>query len=184
VSEKGFTLIELMVAMAVFSFMLIIVVSGFISVVRMRNEALAADAAQDNARVAMDTLVAAVRDSSGVITPTAGLTGSDLCLDETGSTQRRFWVKTVSGVKVLYQNQDCSSSNGNAVTNPSIDVNDFEATNTSTIASNLKSEVELKVSVGTAGNNTVNAAGTACNNNNQDREFCSVITLTSGAVSR
>ena len=80
-TEAGFTLIELLMAMAIFSFMLMIVVIGFINVVHIHNQAVAANIAEDNARTAMDELVRAVRTSNGVL-PSAANT---LCLTNTSS---------------------------------------------------------------------------------------------------
>ena len=133
-SQQGFTLIELLVAMTVFSFMLLIIVGGFMNIVTIHNAALASNQAQDSVRTAMDDMVQAVRDSTGVEwihtypsysgTMSPGVpadTNYDVvCLDNasggpleyfvralpTAGSNRQLWVR--SGV-------DCSTT---ALTNP------------------------------------------------------------------
>src|SRR5205823_262577 len=101
IQDRGFTMIELLMAMALFSFFLLIVVAGFLNVVRAHNQAIATNAAQDNARVAMDTLVQAVRDSAGVNDPAPNTTSNMLCLADAGGVDKQYWVQTVAGVKTL-----------------------------------------------------------------------------------
>ena len=185
--ERGFTMIELLIAMALFSFFLLIVVAGFLNVVRAHNQAIATNAAQDNARVAMDALVQAVRDSAGVITPAPNTTSTTLCLADSSGVNREYWVQAVSGVQTLMRGDGCvfppgAPLNQVAITSPSNNVAVFSAKNTSSISTNPKSEVELSVTVSSS--NGTATAGTSCNNNNADRVFCSVVTLSSGAVAR
>jgi prepilin-type N-terminal cleavage/methylation domain-containing protein len=195
-AEGGFTLIELLVAMAVFSFMLLIIVVGFINIVRLHNQALAANQAQDNARVAMDELVQAVRNSTGVVTPAAGATSTTgICLNDAAGGQKRYWIKVVSNISTLYKGDGCisPSSNIQPITNATVNVVNFTATNTSTVPTNVKSEIQLTISVASSNGvskgslsstSTDSGSGRVCKNTTQDRAFCSVVTLTSGAVAR
>jgi len=181
--ERGFTLVELLVAMSVFSFMLVIVVVGFINVVHLHNEAIASNMAQDNARTAMDELVRAVRDSAGTITPTAGPNGT-LCLGAPQGGQERYYY-LVAGV--LTRADNCTThSNPASITSSSVQVTNFDPIVQSTGPKVKKPVVQLTVTVGTAGNGTTVGAGAslACGNSNASRTFCSVVTLTSGAVPR
>ncbi len=113
--QDGFTLIELLVAMTVFSFMLLIIVVGFINIVRLHNQALAANLAQDNARTAMDTMVQAVRDSTGIVRPTAG-SSTVLCLNSSAGPMQAYYVATLAGVNTLFQanTTDCAGFSGYA----------------------------------------------------------------------
>jgi prepilin-type N-terminal cleavage/methylation domain-containing protein len=185
--QRGFTLIELLIAMAIFSFFLLIVVAGFLNVVRAHNHAIADNAAQDNARVAMDTVVQAVRDSAGVTNPGPDSTSNTLCLADPTGVDKEYWVQTVGGVETLMKGDGCTYPgtpplNQVAITSPSNNVAVFSARNTSSINTNPKTEVELTITVSSS--NGTATAGTSCNSNNEDRVFCSVVTLSSGAVAR
>jgi prepilin-type N-terminal cleavage/methylation domain-containing protein len=190
-SDKGFTLIELLLAMAVFSFMLLIVVAGFINIVRLHNEALAANLAQDNARVAIDAMVKDVRDSSGPILPGAG-PGNILCLSSSSQANVIYYTAPTpppNSYSVLYRaNTDalCSTKTSvEAITSPSVNVADFTATVTSNM-NNPKKDVNLSITLGSNNLTTGSTSGKnlACGTTIQDRAFCSVVTLTSGAISR
>jgi len=68
--QNGFTMIELLVAMSVFSFLLLIIVVGFMNIVRLHNQALASErgagqCADGDGRA----WCGAVRDSAGGSVP-------------------------------------------------------------------------------------------------------------------
>jgi prepilin-type N-terminal cleavage/methylation domain-containing protein len=180
--SDGFTMIELLVAMAVFSFMLVIIVVGFINIVKMHNQALASNMSQDNARTAMDELVRSVRDSTGVVTPAPGVPSSTLCLANASGPQNTYYV--TGGI--LYRASDCASrANPVAVTNSSVQVANFIATVKTAGADILKPQVELTITVASNNGTTTGSGATvACGPSSADRAFCSAITLTSGAVPR
>jgi prepilin-type N-terminal cleavage/methylation domain-containing protein len=179
--NSGFTMIELLVSMAVFSFMLLIISSGVIGIVRMENQSLASNSAQDNARSTMDELVQAIRDSSGVTTPaTVGVPTSILCLKNDSGVQQAYYVNA----DVLYRSDDCLAyTNTVALTSNQVQVSKFSATVTTGGAGITENEVEIELTIA-SDNGTTNGGGTACNNSDVDRQFCSVVTLTSGAVPR
>jgi len=92
---------------------------------------------------------------------------------------------------VLYQADTCSLAAGNgavALTDTGVNVENFTAIVQSIGASIVKPEVQLSLSVGSSNGTTVTTSGpnpvTTCGNTNSDREFCSVVNLTSGAVPR
>jgi prepilin-type N-terminal cleavage/methylation domain-containing protein len=181
--SAGFTMIELLVAMTVFSFMLMIIVVGFMNVVRLHNSALASNMAQDNARTAIDELVRAVRDSATVIAPTTVNTASGtLCLASAKGVQQVYYLNA----GVLTRADDCTTkTNPVAITSSSVSVTNFAATLRTGGPAIVKPEVELTVTVGSAnGTTTGSGANIKCGPTNAEREFCSVVTLTSGAVPR
>jgi prepilin-type N-terminal cleavage/methylation domain-containing protein len=184
VKQDGFTLVELVIAMAVFSFMLLIITAGFMNIVRMHNMAIASNYAQDNARTAMDELVRAVRDSTTMaVTNDAGGTGLDeLCVSDATGSKKVYYVQS----KVLYRATGCPSpgTNKQAITNSYVAVKFISAAPTND-ASLPKPAYEITLTVG-SDNSTTGGAGTAttCTGNAQSRQFCSVVTLTSGAVPR
>lgn len=71
-SEAGFSMIELLIAMTVFSFMLLIVSVAFINIVRIQQAGVSSRAVQQNSRLVLDQIVATARQSSEAIIPTSG----------------------------------------------------------------------------------------------------------------
>jgi prepilin-type N-terminal cleavage/methylation domain-containing protein len=179
-SEKGFTLVELVVAMAIFGFMLIIVVLGFINVVRIHNQAVATNIAEDNVRVGMDELVRAVRTSNGVL-PSAANT---LCLTNTTSGGEIIYY-VAAGILTRADSPSCvvPGTNLQAITSSIVSVTDFSGVVPP--GNTVKPEVNLSLTVA-SNNGTTTGAGVsvACGPTSSDRTFCSVITLKSGAVPR
>ena len=189
-SQSGFTLIELLMAMAVFSFMLLIVVAGFINVANLHSEAVASDTVQDNARTAMAELVRAVRDSSGVASISGSVTTNTVrvCLNKAGGTLQSYYV---SG-GVLTRSDNCVGApiNPQAITTSSANVAFFNTElETYSPVSTAKVEVKFTLRVVSAGAGlTVNTGPTGvttvCGNSNGQRAYCGVTTLISGAVPR
>lgn len=185
-------------AMAVFSFMLLIIVVGFMNVVTIHNRALASNQAQDSARAAMDTLVQAVRDSSDLPTIQSaslpGITNANydvLCL-KSPSGFVDYYVKgspaqiLSASIPVCGDTNPAHLSNIVPVTSNAEKVSYFHAVQqTNSSQPDWRPEIELTLTLGSS-NGTTNGTGTslACNNNNADRSFCSTATLTSGAVPR
>lgn len=198
--QRGFTLVELVVAMAVFGMLLLIIVTGFMNIIRMHDEAIAANLAQDSARGAMDTVVTSIRNSSSVYAIcdsanancSAPATATEtLCLTQASGAQEDFFYvgNGVTGTKgVMYHATSCSLSAGNgaqAITDSAVSVTNFTATVGSIGTAIVKPEVQVSLSVA-SNNNTTTTSGstTTCTNSNSAREFCSVVTLSSGAVPR
>jgi prepilin-type N-terminal cleavage/methylation domain-containing protein len=179
--DRGFSLIELLVAMSVFSFMLVIVVVGFINVVHLHNQAIASNMAQDNARTAMDELVRAIRDSAGVVSTTPGPSGS-VCLASPTGQQRAYYL--TGGV--LMRADNCAThTSPQSITSSSVLVSSFAVTVQSTGPKVVKPVVQVAVTVGTNNGTTTGSGATlACGPTNANRTFCSTVTLTSGAVPR
>jgi prepilin-type N-terminal cleavage/methylation domain-containing protein len=188
--QGGFTMIELLVAMTVFSFMLMIITIGFLNVVRLHNQAIASNVAQDNARTAIDELVRAVRDSTGAVTPivTDANGNSLLCLNDASGTQKLYYVVvTASPVsRTLYRADNCATKlNPVAITNSSVVVSNFVAAVKTAGIDIVKPEIDMSVTVGSSnGTTTGSGASISCGPSNADREFCATVTLTSGAVPR
>lgn len=177
--EAGFTLIELLMAMTVFSFMLLIIVVGFMNIVRMHNQAVASNQAQDSARTAMDELVLAVRDSGGVTKAQPGL----LCLASTTGQPQQYFI---AGGK-LSRADGCGGvpANTHQVTSDAVMVSAFTPEIETTGASVTKAQVKLSLTVGSNnGTTTGTGANLKCGPTTADRTFCSTVTLTSEAVQR
>jgi prepilin-type N-terminal cleavage/methylation domain-containing protein len=185
--QAGFTLIELLVAMAIFSFILLIIVSGFLMVMRMRNKALAYNMVQDSARTAMNELVRAVRDSSGVVPASvvAGPNGA-ICLQQTGGQVLRYYV--TGGILTRATACTAPFTNAQAITNSSVRVTRFDVRQENSSATNPNIKPEMLITLTVASNNgtaVVAADGSAtCSTNSHDLPYCAVQNLTSGAVPR
>jgi prepilin-type N-terminal cleavage/methylation domain-containing protein len=180
-SKAGFTMIELLIAMTIFSFMLLIVASGFIDIVRMQNQSLASNMAQDSARSAMDELVQAVRNSTGVVSISPS-TPSILCLANSTGVQQAYYVNSSNGI--LYRSDDCTAyTNTVALTSAQVQVSAFTVTVETSGPAITVPEVEIAMTVA-SNNGSTNIAGNACKADSVDRQFCSIVTLTSGAVPR
>lgn len=177
--QQGFTLIELLLAMAVFSFMLLIVIAGFMNIVHMHNSAVASNQAQDNARAALDELVLSVRDSGGI-----SVVGGVLCLDSTTGTPKHYYVENGA----LKRADGCNTGakvNPHQITSDAVKVYVFTPVIESG-AGVTKAQVKLSLTVGSANGTVVvpPSGPPTCGNSTADRTFCSVITLTSEAVQR
>jgi prepilin-type N-terminal cleavage/methylation domain-containing protein len=97
-NQDGFTLVELIIALALFSFMMVFVSMGFIHVIRIHESGVASRTTQQNNRLVMDAISKDVRQ--------AGLAGSGgpvrlnyLCLRK-GSQMLQYAVDTNSNLRV------------------------------------------------------------------------------------
>jgi prepilin-type N-terminal cleavage/methylation domain-containing protein len=178
--SAGFTLIELMMAMVIFSFMLLIIVVGFMNIVRLHNEAVASNQAQDSARAAMDELVLAVRDSGGVTAAQPGL----LCLASTTGQPTQYYV---TANKTLSRADGCGGLrvNTHQITSDSVQVAEFLPEIVTNGGVVRKAQVQLLLTIGSAnGTTTGTGASLQCGPTQSERTFCSTVTLRSEAVQR
>ncbi len=101
--QGGFSLIELLLAMALFSFALLVISIGFLALFRIYQSGINDRRTQLNARQAIDQIVEAARGAQGfndVTTLNAGV----LCLDGTGK------MYYVSGTALVEANWDSSQT--------------------------------------------------------------------------
>ncbi|HEY6737131.1 MAG TPA: prepilin-type N-terminal cleavage/methylation domain-containing protein [Candidatus Saccharimonadia bacterium] len=185
--QAGFTLIELILAMAVFSMMLLIIVNGFITVVHLHNSAMALNDAQDNARSAMDQVTQAVRNASPTADPVvqgSAPVGATLCLQSDTGPEVIFYVTGTT----LYRADGCTARlNQQALTNANVMVTNFDPTVIhATGSAGSKADVEVSLTVATNNGTTNGAPGEAvqCGVGTSTQTFCSVVTLKSGVTPR
>jgi prepilin-type N-terminal cleavage/methylation domain-containing protein len=182
-AEDGFTLIELLIAMTVFSFMLLIVLAGFINIVHLHNAALASNIAQDNARTAIDEVVQAVRDSHAVVEPAPLGSSTQLCLQKANSAEELIWV---TGGGILQRGDGCATpTNVRKISAEAVSVSGFTTRILNASSPTVKPEVEIAMTVASANNTTQLVAGVpVCGPTAAERTFCAVVNVSSLAVPR
>lgn len=111
-SNGGFSLIELLLGMAIFSFGLLLITYGIISLIRIYSNGIADRATQNAARVAMDRIVQVGRQGSSYAygDTSLGITNNTICIY---GNQTIFFING----NILYQanwtgtdNSSCNSS--------------------------------------------------------------------------
>ncbi len=89
-ATKGFTLVELLLAMAFFSFILLFITTGFLIINRSYNKGITVKLVQNEGRQAMDRLVREIRSTSVVTIDPGGQ-----CI--TISSDSYYWSVPVNG---------------------------------------------------------------------------------------
>lgn len=194
-AEAGFSMIELLLAMAIFSMALVIVSAGFINIVRLYQSGLASRSTQQNARLLLEEMSRTVRDS-GSATPVAVTTGvggvtvfSRVCL-QNGS---RIVVFAVDGAGNLRQGTttapNCPApvfdSSWKTINDSSVRVTQFAVDSTGKVGP-AGGTVMMTITV--ASNNNINNLDPNTNNTTcrpgAGSQFCAVTTLSSTATLR
>ncbi len=80
-AEKGFSIIEVLISIAIFSIILLTVISFFFSVTNSNSKSKAQREAQDNAKRVLEIMTYEIRKSKSIYTPTS--TSSQLSLETT-----------------------------------------------------------------------------------------------------
>lgn len=175
-SHGGYTLIELTIASALFGFMLIAILAGFIAVVRINQNGQASRATQQNARFVMEEIVRVARTATD-----AQINGQSLCLTTPGS-KVKYFVGTRDGYVRLFKMEmpesgDCAGFSGHSI-NP-ITANGVVAQSFYVSYVNQKPpSIEIRLTLSTR---SANSSG-QCDSNTGS--FCSVTTLKSVASLR
>jgi len=170
--QAGFTLIEVMLAMAILTFMLLVVSLAYINIARLYNASTAARNVQQNNRFAMEQMSRVARTSKSVIFSDPDSNGSltAICFV---SSKTLFYV--VDGALRQAKVTDCSQrpdQNYQTLTAPGISVARLEADNLSdtiTIRLWMASRVDLL--------NTAASDGLQCKSG-AGAEFCAINKLT------
>ena len=187
-TQSGMTLIELILAMAIFSMALLIIIGGFINVLHLRDQAIAMNTVQDNARSSVDELTQAIRDSSNGTMPIAAGSGTSGTLCLTGSTGPDQYFSIQSNV--LQRADGCPPSAQTNVrkltSSTGVRVTDFTPRLVQPPAGSINGKAEVQVSLTIASATAiVNGAGEIeCGSSIQQRSFCNVVTITSGGTPR
>ena len=124
--QAGFTLVEIMMAMAIFTFMLLVVSLAYINIARLYSASTAARNVQQNNRFAMEQMTRVARTSNSVTPSQTDSTGAITSLCFSGGTL--FYV--VNGELRQAQVNGCVPPADNkyqVLTSPGVSVARFEA---------------------------------------------------------
>ena len=198
-SAAGFSLIELLVAMAVFSFMLLIVSTGFIGIIKINQSTNASRLTQQSARLIIETIERKLRASSQVVVTPQNSMLSRLCLFD-DSQYTEYAVDASGNLR-----QGTLPSLGSTCPALPGDLSDWSTINTNNVSSGATDGVKVQrfLPSATAGPGvdgglvTVQLSMTGQGVNDADlnpaktgclpkagSQFCSVTTLTTTAVLR
>jgi prepilin-type N-terminal cleavage/methylation domain-containing protein len=107
--QDGFTLVELILAMAIFSLVMLAIVGGFIGIIHGYQSGLASRDTQQNSRFGMDTMVREIRQSDSVTLQTNVTDGTSIvCVAGTQSGQNMRFL--VNNNRLVEEAASCSSS--------------------------------------------------------------------------
>lgn len=186
-NNRGFTLVELMLAMALLSFVLAIVSVGFLQIGKIYQSGVASRNTQQVSRRIMEDIAREVRSATAIIVPVNTSTDNELCLEANSSFVR--YQRTTDGTfkKAIYSGGDCTSAipGGATVTlliDPSLNNNHgLKARKFTTKpikdASNASGSVEVNLVVTTGADDLVNSDNT-CKPGDAGSQFCATTSLT------
>ena len=178
--QSGFTIIEILLAMAIFSFVMITIITAFTQIIRSYRKGVVSQRTQESTREIVDLISKEARNSSDVEVKTAGGGASLvrlLCFNNTVFEYRKAG-------KTLKQrsSEDCvSSTAGESVVSDELDVLDFVADDKSSV-NGTKLGFNLTIAVGTdngtGGAGLLDSTGKVCDPSKAGSQFCSTSSLT------
>lgn len=176
-NQGGFTLIELLMAMAVFSFMLSIIVAGFLNVVRLHNSSVSTNVVMDNAQTIMSTLERDIRDGTRI--DATRLAAGELCVDD-----NQLIYVDINKNLMMVPSANCTPA-GTPVQLSSSDVKIYYFALQNDTPATTRPTIHLAMVVGTA-NATMTGSGlaTSCTGNAEARAWCAITTVTGAATPR
>jgi prepilin-type N-terminal cleavage/methylation domain-containing protein len=183
--QDGFTLVELMMAMAIFSFMLMIITSGIIRVMHSYEAGAVSRATQQNVRLAVDDFSKAVRASAKAVVP--GGDPSRVCLLR-GSQMVEYALDGGGNLRraLLPTDQSCSAPTFSAIwstlNDPAVVVTQFVPTMTNPVGTGLGT-VSVELTAVSAGDlNDLDSSRTKCLDNGTGSQFCSATSIKTTAA--
>ncbi len=189
--EPGFTLVELLLAMSIFSFMLLIVTAGFINVVKINEEGIASRSTQQNVRLLMDQVTKDIRQSAAATV--AGVAPTQrLCLAKGSQTVEYAVDATIPTAAKLRKNTIANPAAGTCpvpafnatwttINDPTVAITQFRLATTPPVSPGLGTVMVTVTAVSVDNLNVLNAAKTACLPGS-GAQFCAVTTVSSGAT--
>ena len=177
--QAGFTLVEISMAMAIFTFMLLVVSMAYINIARLYNASTAARNVQQNNRFAMEQISRVARSSvSADEVPDSAMVQQGVCF-KSSSGEQLFYLHSLSAAQdtefELRQSSSCNNptdGNSKVLTSSGVYVAKLEAKriqNTITISMWMSARVDLLDTNDPSGLKCKTGAGT---------EFCAINKLT------
>ncbi len=160
--QKGFTIIELLLYMGIFSILLVVLMSLFTSILSVHTESQATSSIDQDGTFALARLAYDIHRSSAITLPALGASGSTLTL-------------TISGVNDTYSIKNIGGNNYLVFTDNTIPASpvDIKATSIGTSAS---------VNFTVLGNDPLGTPAPACAPSNCKKTVKIALTLTSTTV--
>lgn len=117
--QKGFTLLEMIVSLGIFSVVIVAAIGLMISIVNAQIKAANIQAVQDNIRFSLELMTKEIRTGSNFRTDVpCGIEGSRISFDSATDGLKRiyFWENNrIMRAKTVIANADCSGSTGKAM---------------------------------------------------------------------
>lgn len=185
--SRGFTLVELLLAMALFSFMLAILSLGFLQIGKIYQSGVASRSTQQTARAVMEDVAREVRGATAILVPVDSSTDNELCLQANSQVIRYQRGSDDSLTKAIY-NGDCTGTIPNGavkfnLVDPSSNNNhglraQSFVTKPIKDAANANGSVEVSLVVSTSQENDLVDANGGCKAGVTGSQFCSSTSLT------
>jgi prepilin-type N-terminal cleavage/methylation domain-containing protein len=192
IHERGFTMVELLIAMAVFSFMMMIVTAGFVQVVKIHQSGIASRTTQQNSRLVLDAVSKDIRLAATAATANPGQKNW-LCLAR-GSLTQEYAVDTNGDLQVGTipsqapgvcppPNFSDTARGWRRLNDPSVEVTQFAAATTAGVQTGLGTAM---VTITMASRNNLDALDTSRTRclPGPGAQFCAVTTLSTTAQLR
>jgi Tfp pilus assembly protein PilW len=182
-------MIELLVAMTIFSFVLLIVSAGFVQVVRIHQSGLASRATQQNARLIMDAITKDIRQAATAASGGTAQLGT-LCLAK-GSQTLQYAVDSAgnlrAGTIATPAAGTCPAasftSSWRTLNDAAVQVTQFALTTTPAVNPGLGTSTVTLTVVSRSNLSALDSTQTRCLPGS-GAQFCAVTTLTSAAALR
>jgi prepilin-type N-terminal cleavage/methylation domain-containing protein len=205
--QSGYTLIELVLAIAVFSFMLLIIVNGYLNVFRIYQNGLASRDTQQNGRIGMEELVRAVREAKDIRGVATAGDFDYVCLElpngyirklmvfiPGGDTYQAMYVVTAPpgpGLSITNcggLNPTSAGAVAQKLTSNNVEVVEFKPVVVNTVAPSGNQSVQLVVKVATHNPSGSIVGGVGATHKSCDAvsgsQFCSISVYQSSATVR
>lgn len=170
--QFGFTVVELLLALAIFSFILVAMTVAFSQIIRSYRKGVIAQRTQETSRELIDTLTKEAHRADSIVVNDIGSTRF-LCF---GSTQYEYHI-TDKTLKRGTNNPatNCSDSNAtvNVIESTSLQLSLFDVTVVQAgPPSGETLGINVDIIVATKTTDLLNASGTACNGAAAGQHFC------------
>lgn len=194
-SQRGFTLVEITIGMAVFSFFLMIFLAGFLQITRSYRAGVAQRNAQQNGRFAMEEVVRDTRiaHSAQIQANIPGANLDQLCIWQSGQGWK-YGVVNSGGFGRLYRRAFPAATTSNCAAIPAVGSADDQvsADNSNIVLFKValtgsavtEETVNLEMKVLSAASTSTDVTGISCSPNSISSQYCSVIQLFSSASLR